>query len=767
MGRPGRLAVQIRKWIRAEAGMSRVMLVAIVALLTFTAALVGGFVHAIGAADEAVRATERERVEAQLTQTTRGLLATQSIRLTWDDAARNFGQSGRPVNLAWADAYLGRFLSGWDNDRDIFLLSPQGAVIRGWSKGRPIPNSAFDPLSGQARTAIRKMADNSQLNGKAAHSITLADTTWPMSRFGRPLSRWHGALVRYNGRAAIMTIVPVVPHLDLSLLRQTPNHVVAIRPIDAGLLHEFSDALQLKDVHLSPAHSIDPARNQLVMKGEDGTTVGRLEWTPNRIGPFIVAKTWPLLAAYLVFYLMVLAFGWHLVRSALRVARELAASEAKAHHHALHDALLGLPNRTHVMQRLVTMMAQVNRHADICSDQVLLAYFDLDHFKSINDSVGHHVGDDLLVQVVARVRERMRPGDVLGRLASDEFVLLRRGQRGREDADELGGEIMACFAEPFGVFGHMLPVSASCGISWGPEQAGESKGLLRNADIALFRAKQRGRGRYRRFTPDMDATIRWRQDMEIELRRAIALNTLSMVYQPIVNVADGTIASFEALLRWHHRDRGEIGPGVFVPVAEQAGLMPQLGDWVLRRVFADSHLFGCAEISVNLSPLQLVGKDFMVRLKTLLREENVDPTRFTFEITEGVLLDNSERVLSLLNEMQDMGFRIALDDFGTGYSSLAYLRSFQFDRIKIDRSFVQGIESDIDAQSILRAIVSLGRTLRMKVVAEGVETLLQQQLVHAAGCQLIQGHLYWRALTPEQVTSLLATDKVQNLRMAV
>jgi len=142
------------------------------------------------------------------------------------------------VNLAWADAYLGRFLSGWDNDRDIFLLSPQGAVIRGWSKGRPIPNSAFDPLSGQARTAIRKMADNSQLNGKAAHSITLADTTWPMSRFGRPLSRWHGALVRYNGRAAIMTIVPVVPHLDLSLLRQTPNHVVAIRPIDAGLLHE-------------------------------------------------------------------------------------------------------------------------------------------------------------------------------------------------------------------------------------------------------------------------------------------------------------------------------------------------------------------------------------------------------------------------------------------------------------------------------------------------------------------------------------------------
>jgi len=188
---------------------------------------------------------------------------------------------------------------------------------------------------------------------------------------------------------------------------------------------------------------------------------------------------------------------------------------------------------------------------------------------------------------------------------------------------------------------------------------------------------------------------------------------------------------------------------------------------VLRRVFADSHDFGNAEISVNLSPLQLVARDFLPSLKMMILDEKVDPARFTFEITEGVLLDRSERVMELITELQDMGFRIALDDFGTGYSSLAYLRAFPFDRIKIDRSFVQGIESDIDAQSILRAIVALGRTLRMKVVAEGVETLLQQQLVHAAGCQLIQGHLYWRALAPEQVIALLATDRVQDLRIAV
>jgi len=746
--------------------MRRVLLVTAVALLTFTAALIGAFAHAIRAADEATEASERQLVRAHLEQTMRSMLSVQSIQLTWDVASRNMGDPARPVNTAWADDYLGTFLSGWSNASELFLVSPKGEVLRGWERTGLTRPSDFAPVAGAVRQAMAGM-DNRHLNGVAARHARLADTQWPLSAHGRPLSRWHGGMIRYKGRLAMMTIAPVVPHSDLALMPRTPNHVVAIRPVGPGMLRTFSDALQLADVRLATAPLAVPGRNQLAIRGEDGRTVGWLSWKPNRIGPIIQASTWPLLAVYLAFYLLVIALGIHVVRSALRVARELAASEAQAQHHALHDPLLGLPNRTHVMQRLVAMLAQVKRKGETTGEQVYLAYFDLDHFKAINDSVGHHVGDDVLIQAVARIREKMRPGDVLGRLASDEFVLLRLGTNGSADADELCAGIMACFAEPFMVFGQSLPVSASCGVSWGPEQAREPKNLLRNADIALFRAKQRGRARYRRFTPDMDATIRWRQDMEIELRRAIALNSLSMVYQPIVNVADGTIASFEALLRWHHRDRGEIGPAVFVAVAEQCGLMPQLGDWVLRRVFADSRDFGCAEISVNLSPLQLVARDFMPNLKAMVRDERVDPTRFTFEITEGVLLDKSERVLAILNELQDMGFRIALDDFGTGYSSLAYLRSFQFDRIKIDRSFVQGIESDIDAQSILRAIVALGRTLRMKVVAEGVETLLQQQLVHAAGCQLIQGHLYWRALPREQVISLLSTDRIQSLRMAV
>jgi len=767
MANPGRLAALIRRWIRAEAGMSRVMLVTLVALLTFTAALVGGFIHATNAADEATEANEQRLLANHLGVAMRSQLAAESVQLTWDDAIRAAGGQGRPLDPAWADTYLGQFLSTTTHTDELFLVAPDGALLRGWEGGKPAAPANFAPIAGSVRRVLADLPRNRSLSALPANFRALADTRWPLDARGRPLTRWHASLVNFGGRPAMLTVISIVPDVDYALLRRNPNHVVALRYLDGPLLGEFADALLFKDLAFSRQSRALHGRNSLALQDSDARALGTLSWQPNRVGPIVRARTVPLLAAYLAFYVVVIVLGWFMVKGAMRLARELAASEAQAQHHALHDPMLGLPNRTYVMQRLAAMLADVSGQRDAGGEQILLAYFDIDHFKAINESVGHHIGDDLLVQIVARLRTRLQPGDVLGRLASDEFVLLRRAPAGRDHADALGTELMDAFADPFSVFGHSISVTASCGVSWAPEQATDAKALLRNADIALFRAKQRGRARYRRFTRDMDATIRWRQDMEIELRRAIALDGLTMVYQPIVNVADGTIASFEALLRWHHRDRGEIGPGIFVPVAEQCGLMPQLGDWVLRRVFADSHDFGSAEISVNLSPLQLVARDFMPSLKALLRDEKVDPARFTFEITEGVLLDSSEKVMGLLNELQDMGFRIALDDFGTGYSSLAYLRAFQFDRIKIDRSFVQGIETDTDAQSILRAIVALGRTLRMKVVAEGVETMLQQQLVQAAGCQLIQGHLYWRALNPQQVIGLLATDRIQSLRMVV
>ncbi len=757
-----KLAQSFRRVLRADTGMARALLVIFVALATFTAALVGGFLHATRTADEAIRAGERRLLENHLEVTLRGLMDTQAIQLTWDDAMRAAGQ-GEAINANWVDANFGGFLGDTVGASEMFLISPEGKLLRGWRKGQPARPEVYDGFRGEVRRSLAALTESAALSGRPVSYRALADARWPFGADGRPLRRWHGSIIDHGGQPALMTVITLLPDGDYRLLRRTPNLIVTVRDVDASLLRRIGNATLLPDLHFAREAPADAHRNALALVDSSGRELGWMSWRPHVVGPLLLARTAPLLVGYVLFYCIVLTIGVIAIREAIRVSRELAASEARAQHNALHDPLLGLPNRTHVMQRLTAMLANPTSEGE----QVVLAYFDLDRFKAINESVGHHVGDDVLVQVVERLRRMMAPGDVLGRLASDEFVLVRRGADGRLAADELGAALMAVFAEPFSVFGQSVPVTASCGISWAPEQAAEAKTVLRNADIALFEAKARGRARYRRFTEEMDATIRWRRDMESELRRAIACNHLAMVYQPIVNVADGTIASFEALVRWHHPERGEISPGTFVPVAEQAGLMPELGQWVLRRVFADSHDFGAAEISINLSPLQLVAREFIPGLRALMDEERVDPSRFTFEITEGVLLDRSARVLGLLGELQDMGFRIALDDFGTGYSSLAYLRSFQFDRIKIDRSFVQGIESDVDAQSILRAIVALGRTLRMKVVAEGVETLLQQQLVHAAGCQYIQGFLYWRALTPEQVIGLLATDKVQTFRLAV
>jgi len=322
-------------------------------------------------------------------------------------------------------------------------------------------------------------------------------------------------------------------------------------------------------------------------------------------------------------------------------------------------------------------------------------------------------------------------------------------------ADKLGTQIMALLTNPFMISGHTIDITCSCGISWGPAQSEDAGELLRRADIALYRAKQRGRSRYRRFTRDMDASVKLRLELEMELRRAIARDELSIAYQPIVAVGTGEIVGVEALLRWQNAERGAIQPDLFVPIAEQGGVMISLGNWMLRAVFNECRNWPACDISVNLSPIQIMAGDFLATIAAIVRETGIDPSRVVLEITEGVMLDRSEHVLGVLRELNRMGFRIALDDFGIGYSSLSYLRLFQFERIKIDRSFVSNIESDVDANAILCTIASLGHSLRMKVVAEGVETETQRRLVQAAGCEMVQGYLFWKPMSADQLRPLL------------
>lgn len=747
-----RFALQLgagRRDSRAS-GAGWIVIATFLALLALTAALIAAFRNSTDIADELARNDERHLVTHYLERQASQIVATERVQLIWDDAMRHAVLGIDPV---WTDKYFGEFF--WSNFRTdrLYLVRPDGSLVRAWSQGKLAGQETYSPIHGLVAKLIDKSERDQSVYGDVASFRQLEDTTWPYDSGGQPLPRWSGTIIDYNGRPAFLAVASIVPDNEYALLRRKPNHIASIRLIDERIIQQLSSSLMLADVRFAKVLPSDSGRNAVALQGQTGQQLGWLHWRAKLPGPAILRRTAPLLATYILFFIGVVIGGAIIVRRMRRTTSELLASEAQAQHNALHDAMSGLPNRTHFMQRLRNELA-------LCADQrvggdVFVAYVDIDRFKVVNDTLGHHVGDELVRQVAGRLRRSLPGGDFLSRFGGDEFVLMRRSVGGKAAADVLGNQVMALMREPFVISGNNLDVTCSCGISWGPEQSEDPGELLRRADIALYRAKQRGRARYRRFTRDMDASVRLRQEMEMELRRAIARDELAMAYQPIVAAGDGAIQGFEALLRWPHPERGNIRPGLFVPVAEQAGLMVPLGTWVLRRVFTQCRDWPDCDISVNLSPLQIMASDFLRTMDGLIVETGIDPRRIVLEVTEGVMLDRSEHVLEVLRGLDAMGFRIALDDFGIGYSSLSYLRSFQFDRIKVDRSFVQNIEGDLDAHSILRAIVSLGHTLRMKVVAEGVETQVQRQLVQAAGCQMVQGHLFWAALSPDEALALL------------
>lgn len=733
------------------------------ALVALTAALVAAFRNSTDIADKFAREEEQHLVERFLERSERQILEAGKLQLVWDDAVIRLRA---PDAKVWSRDFIAGYFWGSHRIDRIYHIGINGQLVRCWKGPKVVQDCHYEQLQGTANDLIKQSLRKDLAGPDARAWRQHGSVNWPYDTQGLPLSLGASAIMRIDGSPAIVAVASVIPDATPSLLKGAPDYLVLVRKLDRRVIADLQSTLLLEDVSILEAPTSEPTQNSLAIKDFRGGTIGWVGWKTKPPGPAILRQTAPLLAIYILFFVGVVAGGAIIVRRMRRTTSELMASEAQAQHNALHDAMSGLPNRAHFMQRLRQELAACVGRREL--GDVFVAYVDIDRFKVVNDTLGHHVGDELVRQVAIRLRRSLPLGDFLSRFGGDEFVLMRRSTGGNTAADMLGRQLMAITREPFIISGHSLEISLSCGISWGPEQSEDPGELLRRADIALYRAKQRGRARYRRFTRDMDASVKLRREMEMELRRAIARDELTLAFQPIVTAADGTIEGFEALLRWPHPERGAIRPGLFVPVAEQAGLMIPLGAWVLRRVFTECRDWPNCDISVNLSPLQIMASDFLQTIDDMVCETGADPRRFVLEVTEGIMLDRSEHVIEVLKGLKYRGFRIALDDFGIGYSSLSYLRSFQFDRIKIDRSFVQNIEADLDAHAILRAIVSLGHTLRMKVVAEGVETPMQRALVQAAGCQMIQGHLFWEAMPAQDARGLLgdvaavATAKVAN-----
>ena len=432
------------------------------------------------------------------------------------------------------------------------------------------------------------------------------------------------------------------------------------------------------------------------------------------------------------------------------------AIEAEMSHLAQHDTLTKLPNRTLLQDRLSQALSTAGRNGT----RIAVLFVDLDGFKHINDSLGHAIGDRLLQSVAKRLLASVRTSDTVSRIGGDEFVVLLSEVAHAGDAGVKAGKLLAALNAPLEIDQHILRVTASIGVTTYPEDGQETTMLIKNADLAMYQAKENGRNNYQFFEKDMNVRALERQSVEENLCFALDRDELVMHYQPKINLKTGEITGVEALIRWQHPERGLIGPLQFISVAEDCGLMLPIGNWVLRESCRQAKEWQDAglrpiEMAVNVSSVEFRNEDFLEGVKTILEETGLSPHYLGLELTESVLMQHAKFTVPVLEKLKAMGVRLAIDDFGTGYSSLSYLRQFPIDTLKVDQSFVHGINADTDGATIINAVINMGSNLNHRVIAEGVETVEQVAFLQAHGCDEGQGYYFSRPVPASQFAKLL------------
>jgi diguanylate cyclase (GGDEF)-like protein len=434
---------------------------------------------------------------------------------------------------------------------------------------------------------------------------------------------------------------------------------------------------------------------------------------------------------------------------------ERRRAEKQIAHLAHYDALTDLPNRVLFREQLERELERVAR-----GEQLAVLYIDIDEFKSINDSLGHPAGDELLKAVASRLRGCVRETDFVARLGGDEFAIVQTGIKQPDDVVELVRRFYEAVREPYECLGHRVTTDASIGIAMAPNDGTDLDQLLKSADLAMYGAKADGRRTYRFFEPEMDARVKMRRTLELDMRQAITERGFELRYQPVVNLASNEVVGCEALLRWHHPIRGMISPVDFIPIAEETGLICEIGEWVLATACAEATNWPAdIKIAVNVSPVQFKSAAFSLKVANVLAETGLSVGRLELEVTEAVLIRDDEAALAMLQHLRSLGVRIALDDFGTGYSSLSYLQRFPFDKIKIDRCFVNDIAAAEGSSPIVQAVINIAKARNMTTTAEGVETEQQKQMLAGLGCTEMQGYLFSQPRPVAEIRALLSRAK--------
>ena len=687
-------------------------------------------------ADEAALHQERQLLSHALREKERQVVReVEFISGSKDALAKLWMQ----LDEAWVHQQIGLRLKDQLADTSVLLVDPASGFVHVLAgKVAPLPDwdgkITMNELSSLiARLALKPSSAAFELSSappdnRNAPQRSLAQT---QSFMGRPAivaaASLNSGEVRGEDKAAPLLVI--------------------LTFISDAILDRIATRLELPNLRLLQPSAAAPSQSFLQLENAAGETFAAFAWEPKKPGAKILGNVLPFVALAIAGLLLLTV----LMMRYLKLAGEaIAAGESQRQHLASHDSLSGVLNRMVFAQRLDVAVNE--RHAG--GPAAALVTIDLDHFRTINETQGYDTGDALLQATASRLRRVFNNEDVIARLGGDNFAVIVAGATDRHNLDAIGKRTIEALGAAYSVRGHTVVIGASAGIV-ALDQAGDSASVMRLAEIALDRAKTEGRNRYCVYDSAMDANLTERKRLESDLRAAVDGEGLSVAYQPIVSPDGERVMGVEALCRWQHPVHGFISPLHFVAIAEQSDLIVALGEWVLRRACIDARAWPEISLAVNVSPLQFRRPDFPDTVQRILHQTGFDPRRLELELTESVLLCDVNQAKAAMQRLKATGVNLALDDFGTGYSSLLYLRTFPFDRLKIDRSFISNIETADEAAAIVHAIVSLGRGLGMKVTAEGVETAEQQLFLRAAGVHSLQGFRFCKPVSAEEIGARL------------
>jgi diguanylate cyclase (GGDEF)-like protein len=654
----------------------------------------------------------------------------QNSSAIWDDSVVNLRSGNEP----WIEENLTAWMSEYFGHDQVYVLDSANQAAHAARDGAAVDPVSYDTVRGVVAPMLRDLRD-----AMAVASAGATDSTATVTGLGV-----EDVVALDDGRPAIVSLRPIVPGTDA--VQQSPGSEfihVSIREIDQEIAQEISEKYAVEGLGYSTFDPDDGERVASPILNDNGRIIGFFTWLPDEPAYALIRDTAPALAAALALAGLTAAM---LLRRLKRTSTMLEHSRAEASYLAFHDALTGVPNRALFEDRLEQALAHVRRSGST----VALHYLDLDRFKHVNDTLGHPIGDELIKAAAQRLSACVSEADTVARIGGDEFAIIQVGLVDNALALSLARTVVEVIGAPFELSGHEVRVGASVGVVVTSDTGSTGEELMRQADIALYSAKGDGRGRYHLFVDEMDANVRDQRVLEMDLRSALANEAgLGLVYQPIYETQTCRVAGAEALVRWDHPERGRLSPAMFISLAEDRGLIDQLGMWVLTTACRFAASSTVPWVAVNVSPLQFRDEKFADRVFDVLAQTGLAARRLELEITEGLLLQNSPLVQSTLNRLRARGIRVALDDFGTGYSSISYLRTYGVDKLKIDQSFTAALGKDQEIQGIVRSIIELGRAMHMLVTAEGVETAEQQRILAGMGCDQLQGYLLSKPVSAE------------------